>query len=99
MKQNIFKKLLSYITEIHIESVQSDYNESLQVFLKNGRYQLCTTNAIYSYADKYDNFKESFDRLNLEVPEVKNVLLLGFVWEVYPLCWRKYLEKNTPIPE
>lgn len=34
MKQNIFKKLLSYITEIHIESVQSDYNESLQVFLK-----------------------------------------------------------------
>mgnify|MGYP000942954241 CR=1 FL=1 len=29
MKQNILKRLLSYITEIHIESIQSDYNESL----------------------------------------------------------------------
>lgn len=94
MKQNIFKKLLSCITEIHIESVQSDYNESLQVFLKNGRYQLCTTNAIYSYADKYDNFKESFDRLNLETPEVKNVLLLGFGLGSIPFMLEKVFGKK-----
>jgi SAM-dependent methyltransferase len=94
MKQNIFKKLLSYITEIHIESVQSDYNESLQVFLKKGRYQLCTTNAIYSYGDKYDNFKESFDRLNLEAPEVKNVLLLGFGLGSIPFMLEKVFEKK-----
>jgi len=94
MKQNIFKRLLSYLTEVHIESVQSDYNESLQVFLKNGRYQLCTINAIYSYADKYDNFKESFDRLSLDVPAVKNVLLLGFGLGSIPYMLEKVFEKK-----
>lgn len=94
MKQNIFKRLLSYITEIHIESIQSDYNESLQVFLKDGRYQLCTPNAIYSYADKYDNFRESFDRLNLATTEIKNVLLLGFGLGSIPFMLEKVFAKK-----
>ncbi|MBL0101907.1 MAG: hypothetical protein IPP49_19210 [Saprospiraceae bacterium] len=60
MMPNNIQKWLSYFTEIHIESVTSDYNEELEVLLNNGRYQLCTPNAVYSYADKYSNFGDSF---------------------------------------
>ena len=78
MNQNVFTRMLSYLTEIQIEFIQSDYNTDLQVLLKNGRYQLCTPHAIYSYADKYDNFRLTFERLKLETNTINNVLLLGF---------------------
>lgn len=78
MKQNLFKKILSYITDIHLESLHSDQNEQLDVFLSNGRYQLCTKNAIYSYADKYDNFRRCFAAINPSKPAIQNVLILGF---------------------
>lgn len=94
MKQHFLKKLLSYFTEVHIESIHSEYNESLQVFFKSGRYQLCTPNAIYSYADKYDNFKGTFDQLNLETPLVKNVLLLGFGLGSIPYMLEKVFKKK-----
>ncbi len=77
MKPPLLKSLWSYITDVHIESMSSDYNEELHVLLSKGRYQLCTPNAIYSYGDKYDNFTETFNQLQLD-DSIKDVLILGF---------------------
>ena len=56
MKQPLWKRLLSHLFEIHIESTSSEYNPHLYVSLRKGRYQLSTANAIYSFEDLYYNF-------------------------------------------
>lgn len=94
MKHNLFTRMLSYLTEIQIEFIQSDYNTDLQVLLKNGRYQLCTPHAIYSYADKYDNFRLTFERLQLETNTINNVLLLGFGLGSIPYMLEKKFGKK-----
>ncbi len=94
MKQNIISNILSYITQQHMETIHSDYNEVLHVFLKNGRYQLCTANAIYSYGDKYDNFKRSFDQMQLDMLDIENVLLLGFGLGSIPFMLEKTFHQN-----
>jgi len=70
--------MLSYLKEVPIESISSEYNEELNIILKNGRYQLCTPRAIYSYEDKYDNFTEVFKTVNLDATNLTDILLLGF---------------------
>jgi spermidine synthase len=75
MKQSLFKRALSFIKEVHIESSDSDYNKVLDVFLVKDRYQLCTENAIYSYADKYDNFANVFKAMSFD--KMSDVLVLG----------------------
>ncbi len=94
MKAPWIKRVLSYFTEIHVESVTSEYNESLQVLLKNGRYQLCTPNAIYSYADKYTNFREAFEQIDLSVRPIDHVLVLGFGLGSIPYMLEKIFVKN-----
>ncbi|HMR44593.1 MAG TPA: hypothetical protein PKC40_12200 [Saprospiraceae bacterium] len=78
MKQPFWKKLLSYFFEIHIESTSGEFNSHLYVSLKNGRYQLCSENAIYSFEDLYTNFLKAFATIEWTKLEVKNVLVLGF---------------------
>ncbi len=94
MKASLFKKLVSYAMGVHVESMSSDYNETLDVYLVNGRYQLCTPNAIYSYADKYENFKESFEKINLDKHEIEHVLLLGFGLGSIPFMLETLFQKN-----
>ncbi len=60
MRPVFWKRLLSYFTDIQVESVSSDWNPHLQVLLSRGRYQLCTSGAIYSYEDLYANFYLTF---------------------------------------
>jgi len=64
------------VSEIKLEETYSEYNEYLCVSLQEGRIQLSTADAIYSFADKYDNFRHAFERIKL--PDKANVLLLGF---------------------
>ncbi len=94
MKQPIWKKLLSYITELHIESTSSEHNPHLYVSLRDGRYQLCTANAIYSFEDLYDNFSEAFKYIDLDKIEGKNVLILGFGLASVPIILEKQLQKK-----
>jgi len=85
----LWKRLLSHLFELHIESTSSEYNPHLYVSLKNGRYQLSTANAIYSYGDLYDNFSEAFQQINLEQRDIKNVLILGFGLGSIPVILEK----------
>ncbi|MBC7884428.1 MAG: fused MFS/spermidine synthase [Saprospiraceae bacterium] len=94
MKPSVLNTILSYLTEMHIESIESDYNEVLDVYLKHGRYQLCTANAIYSYADKYANFKDSFHMIDLDKEKIDSVLLLGFGLGSIPYMLEKKFNKK-----
>jgi spermidine synthase len=74
--------------------MHSDHNEELYVVLNDGRFQLCTPNAIYSFADKYDNFRESFQRLRLDDSGISKVLLLGFGLGSIPYMLEKTFGKK-----
>lgn len=69
--------MLSYFTEIAVEATSSNYNKHLYVSLVHGRYQLSTEDAIYSWGDKYSNFKKIFDQMHLEEYDIQDVLILG----------------------
>ena len=72
-----WKKWLSYLFEQHIESVEGTLNPSLHVSLVNGRYQLSTDTAVYSFDDLYDNFTTAFEQTDLNAFQPKSVLILG----------------------
>lgn len=92
MKPPRWKRWLSYLFEMHIESTSSEYNPHLYVSLNQGRYQLCTANAIYSYEDHYDNFRKTFVRLEMERLPGKEVLILGFGLGSIPLMLEKVFD-------
>ncbi|HMO40369.1 MAG TPA: methyltransferase domain-containing protein [Saprospiraceae bacterium] len=74
----LWKKWLSYLAEIHLESTSSAHNPHLHLSLRQGRYQLSTANAIYSYGDLYSNFDRAFRRTDLSRLPGTEVLILGF---------------------
>ena len=90
MQQPFWKRLLSYVYEFHIESIYSDINETLHVSLSQGRYQLSTQNAIYSFGDLYSNYYLAFEQIDFNKHKIENVLILGFGLGSIPLM----LEKN-----
>ena len=94
MRQPLWKRLLSYITELHIESSSSEHNPHLYVSLRNGRYQLCTANAIYSFEDLYDNFSEAFKLIDLNKIAGQKVLILGFGLASVPIILEKNFNKE-----
>ncbi len=87
-------KLRSFVSPVIVEEVSSLHNPVLQVMLRNGRYQLLTENAIYSYADLYDNFSKTFDNIKIKELNIKEVLILGFGLGSIPyMLEKKYEEK------
>ncbi len=78
MPEPTWKRWLSYIAEIHLESASSEHNPHMYVSLRNGRYQLSTAHAVYSYGDLYTNFDRAFKKMNLDRLPGKEVLILGF---------------------
>ena len=94
MQEARWKRLLSHFMEMHIESTSSEHNPNLHVVLSKGRYQLCTDNAIYSFADLYDNFNDAFKKIRLDQYPIKNVLVLGLGLGSIPLILEKTYQKN-----
>ncbi|TVR79843.1 MAG: methyltransferase domain-containing protein [Saprospirales bacterium] len=84
-----WKRALSYLTEVHIESNPSPLNPHLYVSMRKGRFQLCTHNAVYSYEDKYDNFRLAFDQINLTGIKNGSALILGFGLGSIPILLQK----------
>lgn len=93
-KMPLWKKLFSYFYTFKVECASSSINPRLDVVMKQGRYQLCTPNAIYSYGDLYDNFTRSFDAIELDLLDVKKVLVLGFGLGSVPTILEKVFEKQ-----
>lgn len=72
-----WQRIGSYLSEITLEQTGSAHNDILDVILKNGRYQLCTEHAIYSYGDRYDNFRVAFAKIHIDQRDIQDSLLLG----------------------
>jgi len=94
MKQPIWKHLLSYVIDVHIESATSVFNDELTVLLVKGQYQLVTPEAIYSYGKRYDNFFKAFKHINLSKENIDSVLLLGLGLGSIPYMLEKYFHQN-----
>lgn len=73
---NWWKKWLSWLMPIHIETIDSQYNESMELDLINGRLRLTTRDAIYSFDDRYYNFYKTFRKTRLP-KNGSEVLILG----------------------
>lgn len=93
MKIPKWKRWLSHLMEVHLESSSSDHNESLHVSLSKGRIQLSTDNAIYSFADKYQNFYNTFEQIKLR-ENIEDVLILGFGLGSIPYMLEKKFDKS-----
>lgn len=76
-KVSIWKKWLSHLTPVLIQESGSERNPELEVLLSQGRYQLISGNAIYSWDDLYHNFRKAFEQLQLNNKNYEEVLLLG----------------------
>lgn len=87
--KTFWRRFFSYFGEMHIESAPSEHNPHLYVSLRRGRYQLCTSHAVYSYEDRYDNFVKAFKKADLEKREIENVLILGFGLGSIPIILEK----------
>jgi ubiquinone/menaquinone biosynthesis C-methylase UbiE len=94
MKQPLWRRLLSYIKTVEIETTESEHNPYLRVGLRKGRYQLLTANAIYSYGDLYDNFSKAFEQIDLERLGIKDVLILGFGLGSIPVMLENMFQKK-----
>jgi predicted membrane-bound spermidine synthase len=94
MKQPLWKHLLSYVMDVHIESANSYFNDELNVLLVKGQYQLVTPEAIYSYGNRYDNFFNAFKQIDLDKESVQSVLLLGLGLGSIPFMLENYFKKD-----
>lgn len=77
MKFPVWKKWLSYVLPITLETASSNRNPELTVTLDRGRLQLLSGNAIYSWDDLYHNFTIAFGTLDLAGQPFEDVLVLG----------------------
>ncbi len=92
---NSIQKLLSYIWDVQIDYRYSEVNGDLIVYLVKGKYQLCTSNAIYSYEDRYDNFGNIFrNHIDLSRLPGNRVLVLGLGMGSVPIILDRLSKGN-----
>lgn len=88
-----WKRWLSHITPLTLEEIGSELNPRLAVRLDQGRLQLLSGDAIYSWDDLYHNFTRAFAVLNPSQHPPQDVLLLGLGLGSVPFL----LEKNYAV--
>ncbi len=94
MRIPFWKKWLSYLTPITLEETSSAQNPELAVVLSQGRLQLLSGNAIYSWDDLYRNFTISLGKLHLEKRDYHDVLLLGLGLGSVPYILEKVYNRD-----
>ncbi len=90
----IWKKWLSQVYPLTLETASSDQNPELAVVLDRGRLQLLSGNAIYSWDDLYHNFSLAFGTIDLDDASIENVLVLGFGLGSVPFILEKIFDKH-----
>lgn len=88
------KKILSHLFDVKLASSSTPYNPKLDLSLRNGRFYLTTTNAVYSYGDLYDNFSKAFKKLDFSKHQPKDILVLGFGMGSVPFMLEKSFLKQ-----
>ncbi|MCB0685109.1 MAG: fused MFS/spermidine synthase [Saprospiraceae bacterium] len=91
-----WQRLLSYFTEVSLQTIEGEYNPSLQVSLVRNRFQLSTENAIYSFDDLYLNFSRAFQQVTLPSDD-SSLLLLGLGLGSVPLMLEQQFSRYYDI--
>lgn len=91
-----WQRLLSYIVDVPLETLQSNDHDTLQISLVRNRFQLATEKSIYSFDDLYLNFLRAFRKIELP-PDGSNVLLLGLGLGSIPFMLEAVFEKKYEI--
>jgi predicted membrane-bound spermidine synthase len=89
-----WKNWLSYLFPLTLERTGSDKNPELTVVLAQGRLQLLSGNAIYSWDDLYRNFVIALGEIELEKREEADVLLLGLGLGSIPYILEKVYHRD-----
>lgn len=92
-----WKRFLSYLVEIHLESASSEYNPHLYVSMRMGRFQLSTAHAVYSFEDYYINFARAFEQCKLSELPNNEALVLGLGLGSIPFLLEKKMKLNFHI--
>ena len=90
MKQPWYKVAISHFWDVPVETTSSQFNPLLRVLLSRGRYQLTTRNAVYSFADLYDNFRVALAQVKWETWHGRKVLVLGLGLGSIPYMLEKH---------
>lgn len=93
-KMNWWNHLLSYIMEVEIERVESEFGYDLSLCISNGRLQLNANQAIYSWEEKYDNFYKAFEEIHWDKEEIESVLVLGLGLASIPQMLEQKFNQN-----
>lgn len=71
------QKIISYVYPIRIHQVQSAWSGNMSVDMVNGRYQLYTGNAVYSYEDLYTSYATALNEAGFNPNGQALILGLG----------------------
>ncbi|MBK9271049.1 MAG: fused MFS/spermidine synthase [Saprospiraceae bacterium] len=93
----LFRRWLSYLMDVLIESRQSELNPDLKLYWSSGRYKLVTKGAVYSFEDKYTNFLKAFQLIKTEIPQLQTVLVLGLGIGSIPQMLRQIYHSDAEI--
>lgn len=91
-----WKKILSYFVDIQLDSAVTGLNPVLNLSLRNGRFYLTTTNAVYSFGDLYDNFSKTFEKFDFEKNKFQSLLVLGFGMGSVPYMLERVFGQKMP---
>ncbi|MCC6460268.1 MAG: fused MFS/spermidine synthase [Saprospiraceae bacterium] len=94
MRIPVWKKWISYVLPVTLETASSAQNPELAVMLDRGRLQLLSGNAIYSWDDLYHNFTIAFGSLDIEERPFSDVLVLGLGLGSVPFILEKLYEQQ-----
>ena len=90
----LWKKWVSHVVPLTLETAASQQNPELTVMLDRGRLQLLSGNAIYSWDDLYHNFTIAFGTLDIEERGFQDVLILGLGLGSVPYILEKIYEQS-----
>lgn len=74
---NGFKRILSYVYPILVETTEGTVTPYLEVVKSNGKYVLNSQNANYSYDSLHRVFQQLFKKIHIEKYRFDNILILG----------------------
>lgn len=94
MRIPLWKKWVSHVLPLTMETAASEQNPELTVMLDRGRLQLLSGNAIYSWDDLYHNFTIAFGTIDLDDYPVQDVLVLGLGLGSVPYILEKIYERH-----
>jgi len=92
-----YKKALSYVIDLQIESLKTELHPVVDVFLSKGRLLLSSENAVYSYGDLYKVYRKGLKKIKIDWEDVNDILILGFGLGSIPIILDK-MQSEGLIP-